>query len=159
MILCEIYACGVLCVKMLMGSTVFKILVSAIYTVDFVMDCWAVNQCFFTQHTPKKKHWIVYQILLWITKFGVCCKFSGFALVCSVWSLILNPNMVLLCRSYFCLYHFVLHAGYVLSILLRIINCINFGFIAIEKLYLVILVFWKVFWLYTCMFFTWSCLV
>lgn len=74
-------------------------------------------------------------------KFGVCCKFSGFALVCSVWSLILNPNMVLLCRSYFCLYHFVLHAGYVLSILLRIINCINFGFIAIEKLYLVILVF------------------
>lgn len=45
--------------------------------------------------------------------------------------------------SYFCLDHFVLHAGYVLSILLRIINCINFGFIAIEKLYLVILVFWK----------------
>lgn len=46
--------------------------------------------------------------------------------------------------SYFCLDHFVLHAGYVLNTLLRIrIININPRSIAIEKLYLVILVFWK----------------
>lgn len=61
--------------------------------------------------------------------------------------------------SYFCLDHFVLHAGYVLNTLLRIrIININPRSIAIEKLYLVILVFWKVFWLYV-FYMELSCLV